>query len=78
MVKTLDEIVIVGTRRQGRTAVETAVPIDVFTREDLDSISSDDMLDTIEKLVPSFIVNVGEGDGATFIRLPQLRGLSGD
>jgi iron complex outermembrane receptor protein len=54
------------------------VPVDVFTREDLDSISSDDMLDTIEKLVPSFIVSVGEGDGANFIRLPQLRGLSGD
>ena len=32
VVKTLDEIVIIGTRRQGRTAVETAVPVDVFNR----------------------------------------------
>ncbi len=78
VVKTLDEIVIVGTRRKDRTAIETAVPVDVFNREDLGSISSDDMLDTIEKLVPSFIVPLDGADGASFIRLPQLRGLSGD
>jgi iron complex outermembrane receptor protein len=68
----------VGTRRKDRTAVETAVPVDVFNRENLDSISSDDMLDTIEKLVPSFIVPLDGPDGASFIRLPRLRGLSGD
>ena len=78
VAETLDEIVVVGTRRKDRTAVETAVPIDVFNRENLDSISSDDMLDTMEKLVPSFIVPVDGPDGASFIRLPQLRGLSGD
>ena len=78
VVQSLDEIVIVGTRRSGRTVVETAVPVDVFDREDLDSISSDDMLDTIEKLLPSFIVPLDGADGASFIRLPQLRGLSGD
>jgi len=54
------------------------VPIDVFSREDLDSISSDDMLDTIEKLVPSFIVPVGGGDGANFVRPAKLRGLGSD
>ena len=77
-VKSLDEIIVVGTRRMGRTAIETAVPVDVFSREDLDSISSDDMLDTIEKLLPSFIVPADGPDGASFIRLPRLRGLSGD
>jgi len=78
VVNTLEEVVVVGTRRQGRTAVESAVPVDVFNQEDLDSISSDDMLDVIEKLVPSFIVPLDGADGASFIRLPQLRGLSGD
>lgn len=78
VVKSLDEIVTVGTRRKDRSAIETAVPVDVFNRESLDSISSDDMLDTMEKLVPSFIVPVDGPDGASFIRLPQLRGLSGD
>ncbi len=78
VVKSVDEIVIVGTRRQGRTAIETAVPVDVFNREDLDRISSDDMLDTIEKLVPSFIVPVGGGDGLNFVRPALLRGMSSD
>jgi len=78
VVRFVDEVVVVGTRRKGRTAVETAVPVDVFNREDLDRISSDDMLDTIEKLVPSFIVPVGGGDGLNFVRPAQLRGMSSD
>ena len=78
VIEEVKVIVTIGTRRTGRTAVDTAVPIDVFSRENLDSISYDDMLDTIEKLVPSFIVPVEGVDGASFIRLPQLRGLSGD
>ncbi len=77
-VESVDEIVIVGTRLKNRTAAETSVPVDVFNRDHLDRISSDDMLDTIEKLVPSFIVPVDGADGASFIRLPQLRGLSAD
>ena len=75
----VEEIVTIGTRRAGRTALDTAVPIDVFNQEDLDSVSSSDMLDIIKTLVPSF--NVGRvpiGDGATMIRPPQLRGLDAD
>ena len=75
----VEEIVTIGTRRAGRTALDTAVPIDVFNQEDLDSVSSSDMLDVIKTLVPSF--NVGRvpiGDGATMIRPPQLRGLDAD
>ena len=78
VMEEVEVIVTIGTRRTGRTAVDTAVPVDVFNRENLDSISSDDMLDTIEKLVPSFIVPLDGADGASFIRLPQLRGLPGD
>lgn len=79
VVGTLDEIVIVGTRRQGRTAVETAVPVDVFNREALDSVSSDDMLDIISTLLPSFQVQrFAIDDGATFVRPPKLRGMSAD
>ena len=79
MDETLDEIIIVGTRRQGRTATNTPVPVDVFNRQDLESVSSDDMLDIIKTLLPSF--QVGRfpiDDGRTFVRPPELRGLSGD
>lgn len=76
---TLDEVVVVGTRRKGRTAVETAVPVDVFNRQDIDSVSSDDMLDIIKTLVPSFQVQrFPIDDGATFVRPPTLRGMSAD
>ncbi len=77
--ETLDEVVVVGTRRQGRIAVETAVPVDVFNRQDIDSVSSDDMLDIISTLVPSFQVQrFPIDDGATFVRPPTLRGMSAD
>lgn len=75
----VEEIVTIGTRREGRTAVDTAVPIDVFNLEDLDSVASDDLIDVIKTLVPSF--NVGRepiSDGGTFVRPPQLRGLDSD
>jgi iron complex outermembrane receptor protein len=79
IVSTFEEIVVVGTRRQGRTAIETPVPIDVFNRQDIDSVSSDDMLDIIRTLVPSFQVErYPINDGATFVRPPTLRGLSAD
>jgi len=79
VVSTLEEVVVVGTRRQGRTNVETAVPVDVFNRQDIDSVSSDDMLDIIRTLVPSFQVQrFPIDDGATFVRPPTLRGMSAD
>tara|TARA_B100001057_G_scaffold112890_2_gene111092 strand:- start:2964 stop:5861 length:2898 start_codon:yes stop_codon:yes gene_type:complete len=75
----VEEIVTIGTRRAGRTALDTAVPIDVFNQEDLDSVSSSDMLDIIKTLVPSFNVSRQPiSDGATMIRPPQLRGLDAD
>ena len=79
MDETLDEIIIVGTRRQGRTATNTPGPVDVFNRQDLESVSSDDMLDIIKTLLPSF--QVGRfpiDDGRTFVGPRELRGLSGD
>lgn len=76
---TLEEIIVVGTRRQDRTATDTPVPVDVFGNADLQSVSSPEMLDVLSKLVPS--LNVGRwplGDGASFIRPFQLRGLDSD
>ena len=75
----VEEIVTIGTRRQGRSAIDTAVPIDVFNQEELDSVSSDDLIDVVKTLVPSFSVSRQPiNDGASFIRPPQLRGLDSD
>ena len=76
---TVEEIVTIGTRVKGRTAIDTAVPIDVFNQEQLDSVSSDDLIDVIKTLVPSFTVGREPiSDGGTFVRPPQLRGLDSD
>ena len=75
----LEEVVVVGSRAPGRTALDTAVPIDVFNQEMLESVESTDVTDIVARLVPSF--NVGRepiSDGATFVRPPQLRGLDSD
>ena len=52
----VEEIIVGGTRRAGRTKANTPVPVDVFNRQELESVSSDDMLDIIKTLVPSFQV----------------------
>ncbi len=79
LAETRDEIIVVGTRREGRTAANTPVPVDVFDRQDLESVSSDDMLDIIESSLPSFQVGRSAiDDGRTFVRPPNLRGMSGD
>ncbi|MFQ5982645.1 MAG: TonB-dependent receptor plug domain-containing protein, partial [Woeseiaceae bacterium] len=76
---TIDEIIIVGTRRQGRTAIDTPVPVDVFNEEDLQSVSSPELLEVLQTLVPSFtLARWPTGDGASFIRPPQMRGLDSD
>lgn len=75
----VEEVVTIGTRRAGRTALDTAVPIDVFNQEELDSVASDDMIDIVRTLVPSFnVTRQPISDGASFIRPPQLRGLDSD
>jgi len=75
----IDEIIIVGTRRQGRTAVNTPVPVDVFSAEDLQSVSSPELLEVLQTLVPSLTVARWPlGDGQSFIRPPQMRGLDSD
>ncbi len=75
----VEEIVTIGTRRAGRTAIDTAVPIDIFNQEELDSVSSDDMIDIVMRLVPSFnTTRQPISDGASFIRPPTLRGLTSD
>jgi iron complex outermembrane receptor protein len=72
----VEEVVSLGTRREPRAAVDTAVAVDVFSEEALESVNSPDMVDVISTLVPSFnVTRQPISDGATFIRPVQLRGL---
>jgi len=72
----LEEVVITGLRGAARSAVDSAVPIDTFNAEQIETISHSDTVDILQTLVPSFNVNRQPiSDGASFIRPVQLRGL---
>jgi iron complex outermembrane recepter protein len=75
----LDETVVTGTRREGRTVLESAAAIDVLSGSDLVAQSTSNMLDTLANSVPSFIVGQNSiSDASSFVRSPSLRGLPGD
>jgi iron complex outermembrane receptor protein len=75
----LEETVVTGTRREGRTVLESAAAIDVLSGEDLAMQTTANMLDTLSNSVPSFTVGQNSiSDASSFVRAPSLRGLPGD
>ena len=72
----VEVVVSVGTRASSRTVADTAVPVDVFSREQVESVNSSDLVDVLNTIVPSFSVRREPiSDGASFIRPTHLRGL---
>jgi len=75
----LEEVIVIGTRREGRTSIDTPVPVDLFSIEEIQTVASPELLDVLTTLVPSiFVSRQPLGDGASFIRQPQMRGLNSD
>ncbi len=75
----IEEVVVVGTRRVGRSTNNLPVPVDVLGQRELGSHGYGDMLDALTATVPSY--NVGRepiSDAATLIRPVNLRGLPAD
>ncbi len=75
----LGELQVVGSRVAGRSAQDSAVPVDIIRGEDLQSYGIRDMDSLLAATVPSY--NVGQepiSDAATLIRPANLRGLSPD
>ncbi|WP_258223280.1 TonB-dependent receptor plug domain-containing protein, partial [Stenotrophomonas sp. HMWF023] len=75
----LDAMLVTGTRASNRTQFETLAPVDVFTKQDIQSVDSTDLKDVLAQLVPSFVVQrLPMADGQVFVRPATLRGLSPD
>ncbi len=75
----LEEVVITGTRREGRSVFESAAPIDVIGGDDFRNQGGSDLVDLIRNVVPSYNVNSQPiSDAATVIRPANLRGLAPD
>lgn len=74
-----DEIVVTGTRGVDRTALETSVPVDVFSIGDLTVSGRRELNQILAVTVPSFNFNqTAINDGTDIIRPATLRGLAPD
>jgi iron complex outermembrane receptor protein len=73
------EVIVTGTRRTDRTVAESPTPIDVYSGEELAKQGTADMNQILQNLVPSFsVARYAIGDGSSFVRPPNLRGLPPD
>jgi iron complex outermembrane recepter protein len=74
-----DTIIVTGTRRNDRTVLESAAPVDVFTTEDFKAQPAPQLQTILQTLVPSFNQQRNLlGDASAFVRPPTLRGLPSD
>ena len=78
-ILSLEDVVVIGSRRLPRLIKDSAVPVDVFGPRDLVSQTSTDVDEILRTQIPSFNVQRhGIDDEATLVRPITLRGLSPD
>ena len=75
----IEEVVVTGSRVPGRTATDSAVPVDVVTGEEFENMGTSDMDDMLRNLLPSYNVSrFPISDAATLTRPANMRGLPPD
>ena len=75
----LETIIVTGTRSTERTVFDSLAPIDVISGNALERTASDEIMDSLAQLVPSFTVQrLPLADGLVFVRPARLRNLSPD
>ena len=78
-VTALEGIVVIGTRRGGRTAIESYSPVHVVSGATVRAQGGADLLDMLRTVVPAFNVNAQPiADGASIVRPPNVRNLAAD
>lgn len=74
-----EEMVVVGSRAEPRSATSSAVPVDVLPTTDIVSQGAGDLREQLRTIVPSFSVNTQPIAGAsTIVRPAMLRNLAPD
>ncbi|UWX03863.1 TonB-dependent receptor plug domain-containing protein [Pseudoxanthomonas sp. NC8] len=72
---TLDDVVVTGTRAEGRTVRNAVAPIDVVTGEAIELANKANLLEQLGTNLPSFFVpNVPTPNVGSMVRAGQLRG----
>ena len=75
----LESLVVVGTRAQPRSVLESAVPIDIVSKEDFIKQGGADLTNLLRTVVPSYNINTQPiSDAGTVVRPANLRGLAPD
>jgi iron complex outermembrane receptor protein len=75
----IEQIVVTGTRVANRSALDTAVPVDVVTGEQLQNLGVTEVSQALSVSVPSFnFPRPGLNDGTDTVRPATLRGLAPD
>ena len=78
-IQTIESVVVVGTRREGRRALQAPVPIEVVNREQLSLTGQSETGRVLQMLVPSFnFPSSTISDGTDALRPATLRGLGPD
>ena len=74
-----EEVVVIGTRTQGRSALDSPAPVDVIGGETMSNQGDTDMSNLLRNVIPSYNVNDQPiSDAATLVRPANLRGLAPD
>ena len=75
-----EEIFVIGSRAtEGRSVMDTPVPVDVISSGEFTAIANEaDLTDNLKALVPSYTATPATGDGSAFVRPTSLRGLAPD
>ncbi|KAF1719748.1 TonB-dependent receptor plug domain-containing protein [Pseudoxanthomonas wuyuanensis] len=77
--KTLDTLIVTGTRVSDRTVAESTAPIDIITPENLASTGTVELATALSRAVPSLnFPRAAINDGTDAMRPAQLRGLAPD
>ncbi len=75
----LESLVVVGSRSQPRSVLDSAVPIDIVSHESFEKQGGADLPDLLRSLVPSYNINTQPiSDASTVVRPANLRGLAPD
>jgi iron complex outermembrane receptor protein len=73
-----EEVIVTGTRQQGRTKNDSPAPVDVISGADLRQTGEQNLFDALNKIVPSLDLPQFGFDTAGLVRAARLRGLSPD
>ncbi len=73
------EVVVIGTRREGRTVIESPVPVDVISTADIEASGLSETTQILQMLIPSYNApQASITDGSDHVRPATLRGLGPD